>query len=156
MELYLNRFCFQPPDKNIKGGVFGQLDINGETKGYTVEQPWSDNEPFKSCVPDGKYTLVPYTSGKYGDCFIMVNPGLGVYALKEDRLSESDRYKCLFTHKGNWPWNFEGCIGIGERLAADSAGQLMVVNTTRTCKSLMDELPRTEHDLLIYSSLGAI
>ena len=34
---------------------FGKAYINGNFNGYTVEQPWNYNRPYKSCVPVGDY-----------------------------------------------------------------------------------------------------
>lgn len=89
-------------------GTYGELDI-GIVKYYTVEQPWRNNERFKSCVPSGAYSLLLHDSPKYGQ----------TYALEGDTVSQfkSDkaRYACLF-HRGNWPEDVQGCIAIGDRL----------------------------------------
>lgn len=154
MEIFLHRFCQVPPGTGIAPGTFGSIQIDGEHIAYSVEQPWNNNKPFKSCVPDGKYRLIPYESEKYGDCFFMVNHGLNVYAYRHERVSDDDRYGCLFVHRGNYPENFEGCVGAGKRLAINE--NIMVTSSVDTCKHIMDTLGRDEHDLIIYSTPGAI
>ena len=65
---------------------------------FTMEKPWLDNEPFKSCIPEGKYTVVPYSSPKYPDVWEVTNV--------------VDRSKILI-HKGNWEHDLKGCIAVG-------------------------------------------
>jgi len=47
----LTRFCYAPH------ATFGQMVIDGTTF-YSVEKPWRDNEPYISCIPEGKYRCV--------------------------------------------------------------------------------------------------
>lgn len=113
-----------------KSGTHGLLDIG---QGFhTLEQPYIDNLPFRSCVPIGEYVLLPYDSIKYGSCFIMVNPDLNVYQF-EDSPSRPDngRYLCLFVHRGNYVKNFQGCIGAGVNYLSTSD---MITSTRETCK----------------------
>ena len=47
----LERFAYTPM------GTFGRLKV-GDFEFFTVERPWVDNEPFKSCVLEGEYELL--------------------------------------------------------------------------------------------------
>lgn len=120
-------------------GTFGEIfTASGASLGYSVEQPWRNNEPFNSCVPAGKYLLVPHNSKKYGRCFVLHNPTLQIYAEEDQMILFDDRYLCIFAHKGSYPKNFEGCIGAGDHYGND-----MIYNTRVTCKKIMN---------LLYSS----
>lgn len=131
MIIYLD--TFHQTDK----GTFSHAVGNGESLGESVEQPWNNNRPFHSCVPEGQYNLIPFDSPKYGKVFLLHNPDLNVYAHKEQRKNDTDRYLCIFAHKGSYPDDFQGCIGIGDRFIESLN---MVTNTRKTCAELMDKL----------------
>lgn len=113
------------------GGTHGVMQI-GDIVYHTIEQPYVDNTPFVSCVPKGEYVLLPYMSQKYGACYTMVNPDLNVYPFKSSPSRPKDgRYLCLFVHRGNYPKNFQGCIGAGLNYREK---QDMITVTRVTCK----------------------
>lgn len=114
-------------------GTHGVLELFDRVF-HTLEQPYLDNRPFESCVPVGEYVLLPYESPKYGDCHIMVNPDLNVYAFEDVLIRPGDgRYLCLFVHRGNYVHNFQGCIGAGVDYLK---GQDMITSTRDTCKEV--------------------
>ena len=81
----------------------GEL-IYDDLKLATMERPWKGNVPFQSCIPEGEYECVRYSSRKYPDTFEIVDvPG---------------RSKILF-HKGNFARNVLGCIAVAMSLDAD-------------------------------------
>jgi len=155
MDLLIKRFGTQVASEFVQAGTFGELFMQDLSQGYTVEQPWMNNQRFESCVPDGEYTLIPFDSPRYGRVFVMVNPELNVYAFEEECLSDTDRFLCLFVHRGSYPENFQGCIGLGERLNENINGQTWAANTKTACGKLMNTLERTEHKLTIMSVGGA-
>lgn len=124
MKLLLERFA-----DHISLGCPGILTLDGEYLGTTMEQIYADNKPYISCVPRGTYKLVPHHSKKYGDVFMMVNPELNVYAFKDDRIDDTDRFKCYFTHRGSYHKDFKGCVGVGRLYTL--IGYQMGVNDTR-------------------------
>lgn len=126
----LERFNQFPGDSDLgfEACTQGRASMEGMHFGYTIEQPWRNNEPFRSCVPDGDYDLIPFNSPKYGPCFLMVNPDLGVYAFEEDRVLETDRYLCIYNHVANWAKDVKGCSGLGESLGFSKRGY-MVTNS---------------------------
>ncbi|WP_019615094.1 DUF5675 family protein [Psychromonas ossibalaenae] len=72
-----------------------------------VEREWRNNEPFKSCVPEGSYLIVPHNSPKYGDCYALVAATLGVTID-----GPSLRTACLI-HPANKPSELLGCLSPG-------------------------------------------
>lgn len=128
----LERFSNHP-----QMGVFGTL-ITPTTILNTVEQPWNDNQPFKSCVPDGIYTLKEFNSQKHGKTFALVG---GTVALTEREVRENDhlkRYACLF-HSANTASQLEGCIAPGMSLGALSSAWAVMSSAT-AMKRLLQEI----------------
>lgn len=125
-------------------GVFGELIVN-DIKLFTVEQPWRNNKPYKSCIPAGEYQLVPHDSKKYGETWAMVNHDLSVSHYKEANIK---RFACLF-HKANYAKQLQGCIAPGKSLGSVSA-EWAVVQSGDAFKILLAALPRGgDHKLII-------
>ena len=84
-------------------GVFGQLRVDG-FECFTVERPWAKNMPSVSCIPTGKYALIPrkYNRGGYNAYEIMDVPGRTEIKI----------------HKGNRAKDVQGCIAPGTELGA--------------------------------------
>ncbi|CAH6841467.1 conserved hypothetical protein [Vibrio chagasii] len=115
--------------KSIKGiGTFGELTLNGELFLCTVEKEWANNKPYVSCIPAGDYDLVPHKSPKFGECYALVNPRVGVAIY-----GPSERTHCLI-HIANFPHEVVGCIGVGESF---HTGQWGVANSTKAMAKLM-------------------
>lgn len=132
------------PDKL---GTFGISQIDGK-KIYTVEQPWNSNIPFESCVPLGRYELVPYSSKKYGKVFALHNEEKNVFVENKG----FGRYACLAFHKGNYVENFQGCIGAGDSFTIYN-NKPMVTNTVSTCSMINEYLQDTgDRELIIISA----
>jgi len=91
----LERFAYGPD------ATLGRLILPG-TVLYTIERPWLDNTPFKSCIPEGVYNVGKYSSPKYPD----------VWELKD----VPERTHILI-HAANWAKDVQGCIGVGMDLA---------------------------------------
>ncbi len=118
-------------DGKSEKGTHGTFELGGETW-HSLEQPDLGNEPFISCVPQGKYSLVPWDSKKYGPCFVMVNEDLNVYHSKNSPGRPSDgRYKCLFVHRGNYVRSFQGCIGASH--GYNEVDDMLLSSTRNAC-----------------------
>lgn len=93
-------------------GTFGVLHV-GQLQLCTVEREWLDNMGFKSCIPTGRYELVPYHSEEYPDHYALSNPALGVY-VSEAAIPKGvvGRYAILI-HVANLPSEVVGCIAVG-------------------------------------------
>lgn len=98
--LSLDRFAYHPT------GTLGVLQAS-VAHFYTVEKPWEDNTPFKSCIPEGEYEMTWENSPKFGMCW-HVN-------------DVPDRTHILI-HVGNTPRDVVGCIAVGRSLLGDSIG----------------------------------
>jgi len=94
--LHLERFAFTPM------GVFGRLIFNG-FECYTCENPWKDNKPRISCIPQGTYTANLYSSP---------TPGRGIVWQLNDVPGRSN----IQIHRGNTEDDVLGCIVVGKGL----------------------------------------
>ena len=120
----------------------------------TIEQEWREDldrpggESNNSCVPSGKYKLIPHTRGKDDKKVVaLVNEDLGVYYLKGDRPVEGGRYLIL-CHIANWSFNVTGCIGPGIGKADSDKGP-MVTSSKAAMKKLMDYIDGDDAELEI-------
>lgn len=134
MKLVLERFCYSETETE------GRLWFDGsETSIVTLERPWiaglPGGMPFKSCVPDGEYELVPHRR-KNGDSVLALrNPDLGVYYSKAERGDRSGRYKILI-HSANWVEQISGCIAPG-LVRTISENRVMVRSSREAMKQIM-------------------
>ena len=87
--------------------TIGRLDYDGETY-WTVERPWLDNLPFKSCIPDGNYVLRRRNSPKFG-------PNMWEVADVPGRSH-------ILIHVANRSSDVVGCIGLGSGVYQDLSG----------------------------------
>lgn len=66
----------------------------------TLELPWANNEPNKSCIPKGEYL-----------CKKVISPHRGeVY-----QVMDVPNRTAILIHKGNWTTDSLGCILVGEQ-----------------------------------------
>jgi|SRR5690606_11045739 len=72
--------------------------VIGEEQFYTVERPWLDNKSFVSCIPEGEYRCVRYSSPKFPDTFEVTKVPGRTYIL---------------IHAGNYAHDVQGCIAVG-------------------------------------------
>lgn len=91
-------------------GTFGELfnATTGERICVTVECPWLNNAPGRSCLPAGDYLVEAHVSPRFGQCLIITAPTLGV-----TKAGPSLRTHCLF-HAANLPSQLEGCVAPGK------------------------------------------
>lgn len=100
MDLQLNR------NSHKTAYCDGVMTLPSGRRLYSLECPWRDNQKNVSCVPPGKYDLIPYESPKHG----------ATWFLKNDFLEVGDgnavRSYCEL-HSANWARQLEGCIAFG-------------------------------------------
>lgn len=96
----LERFAYAPD------GTFGRLHLPNGKVFFTVERPWLGNKPFESCIPDGIYVLEKRRSP-------VVERTSGGDYLEGWEVTHVPGRTFIMLHPGNWPHNFEGCIGVG-------------------------------------------
>jgi len=96
-------------------GTFGQLLVESAEL-FTVERPWLDNEPFKSCIPTGEYDLIwlPTTTQVPpvfdGHTWYFEGPTVGL-----EKHHGKRRYEVAM-HVANIVENVVGCVGPGKSL----------------------------------------
>ncbi|MEI6897872.1 MAG: DUF5675 family protein [Psychromonas sp.] len=115
-------------------GTFSTLyDPNGNELCKMVERKWNNNQQSISCVPVGTYDLLPHVSPKYGECYVLSCPELGVTAQ-----GPSQRTHCL-VHPANLPEQLEGCLAPGKAFGVVS-GKWAVVSSRVAFNELMTYL----------------
>lgn len=73
-------------------GAFLRLDL------ASLELPWKDNARHVSCIPAGRYRLVPRSTQSRGDHLLIEGvPGR----------------EWILIHRGNYPSDVRGCILVG-------------------------------------------
>ena len=98
--IHIERFCY------ALDGTFGILKYK-EFSAFTVERAWKHNAPYISCIPDGEYIAKWHQSPRFGRTLAVEGGTVSIFPTPE-----TERSHILF-HLGNWPENFEGCIGLG-------------------------------------------
>lgn len=93
MNLTLKRTYFED-------ATIGVLSIDGVANPiwHTIEKPWRDNEVKVSCIPEGEYQVVSYSSAKYPDAW---------------ELKDVDGRTYILIHPANWESQLQGCIAPG-------------------------------------------
>lgn len=98
-----------------------------------VECPWDNNKPNVSCVPAGTYTFSPHKSPRFGDCYVLNAPTLGVTPY-----GPSLRSHCLM-HVANRASELQGCMAPGTHFGV-SQGEWAVQNSREAFAGLMKYL----------------
>ena len=135
----------------------GFLSFDSEVL-LTIERPWIPADtpgglPFESCVPDGRYKLIPHQrpekeNGTPGDEVVaLVNESLGVYYLADDRPNGVGRYLIL-CHISNWSFNVVGCIAPGLSKGPSAKGP-MVKSSKAAMRRLMSYIADDDAELEI-------
>jgi len=131
--ILLERF-FHGPHCTIGRILFGGKQL------YSIERPWLQNKPFKSCIPDGVYDLRRYSSERFPGVWEVVDvPG---------------RTHILF-HAANWADQVEGCIAPGRKVAIRHPGQVRecaVWDSRTACGILFEYLGRIDIPTLTIMS----
>jgi len=129
--------------------TMGRLFI-GEKTLHTVEQEWRPTAPGgesnNSCVPAGKYRLIPHTRPNGQKVLALVNHGLGVYQYQQDRPNRVGRYLILI-HSGNTSHDVVGCIAPGLSRADNFVG-----SSRDAMRLLMEYVGDDEAELIIHGS----
>ncbi len=84
----------------------GEMLIEGIHECFTLEDPWLDNEPLKSCIPEGTYVVAYQISTRFG--------------CEMPRLLGVPGRMGILIHPGNTDADTTGCILVGQkRLGVD-------------------------------------
>ena len=143
MEFLLTRFAYG------EMGTFGKLEGPNFTC-YTVEDPWNNNEPNKSCIPEGVYQAKRTSRPKHGNTFVLINEDLKIAEFPKLGMRDS----CLI-HVANTIIDVEGCIGLGERLGC-LGSNWAILDSTTAVKRFMNKMDQEqEFQLIINQVKGA-
>jgi len=173
MNLILRRYSYSSTE--TEGWLFFDSKVL-----YTMEQPWNDSSPddedngspddaypagrpYFSCIPEGTYEMRPFTRPSGEATWVLENVALGVYAFKEDRIEDWQRFLCL-PHKGNFVGDTEGCVlpGLSRALLRnednDNKYERAVANSASAMNVLRDSLGElsTGHTMQIMQERGAL
>jgi hypothetical protein len=92
-------------DKDL---TLGRWTTDENNEYYTVERPWLDNKRNVSCIPDGNYTVKRVNSPKFGE--------------RMWEIADVSGRSHILVHVANYPFNVEGCVGMGMGVFPDLSG----------------------------------
>ena len=127
-------------DTGTANGTLGQLFINQKPFCKTIEREWKDNEKNISCIPPGRYKLIPHVSPSMGRVIALVgldNQGVTLHG-------PSQRTH-IYIHAANRADELLGCIAVGSCIVDGIA----VYDSKNTLAKLIAKLGRVEHELVI-------
>ena len=75
--------------------TLGVLSIDNELLCFTLENPWKDNQPYISCIPEGDYQCRPHNGSKYKETW---------------EVQDVDGRSAILIHIGNTEEDTKGCI----------------------------------------------
>ena len=110
--------------------TLGYLDVGNNT--YSVlELPWRGNEPRRSCIPEGVYTM------RLRQSQVVTRTTGGRHAQGWEVQEVPGRSFIMF-HPGNYTRNTDGCLLPGRRFSWTSAEGFMVTDSQITFEALMN------------------
>ena len=130
--------------RNRNNGIqtIGHLEVfKNDTSVFscmTLEMPWRDNNTSVSSIPTGSYDVVPYSSSKYPDTYeVLKVPGRSY----------------ILIHWGNYYYNTEGCILVGEAFYdINGDGILDITKSRDTIVKLKEATEYNDFRLLIKNN----
>lgn len=121
------------------GATLGVLCVDDVPEFVTLEDAWRDNERMISCIPVGRYTVVPRNSPKFGRTYQVEN------------VPERDH---ILFHAGNTHKDTHGCILLGMqfgRVGSESA----ILASRSAFNRFLDLMAGTpEAELVVIDSYG--
>ena len=100
---------------------------------YTLENPYKDNKPFISCIPEGVYNCSPYNGEKYKS----------VYEVNDVK----GRSDILF-HSGNWVHETSGCILLGSAIG-EMKNQPALISSVKAVNQFKSLIGRNNFWLIV-------
>ena len=122
-------------DKQTLGALTVYCGTDKVFECKTLELPWLDNKPFKSCIPAEHYLVKYRQSETYDDHWILKDV--------EDR-------DLILIHHGNFHRDTEGCICVGrDYYDIDRDGYRDVTSSKATMRALNNAIQATQFKLTI-------
>lgn len=103
---------------------------------FTLENPWKDNKPYVSCIPEGRYEAIQHLSPKFGRSF---------YIREVPNRTE------ILIHPGNREKDTKGCILLGQSVNKTREEEPFIGYSRRALASLMDFVEDRDFVLTIKS-----
>ena len=104
--------------------TIGRLTI-GDFQCFTLELPWKENKRSISCIPEGLYEYTFYDSPKNG------------YVIQLENVRNRDYIQ---VHSGNFTYQVEGCILVGDSVKWLNTDKIPdVTNSRDTLNQLLKE-----------------
>ncbi|MBY6223580.1 DUF5675 family protein [Ferrimonas balearica] len=126
----------------LPNGTFSTLSgPDGQLRCHMLERPWRNNAPFVSCVPPGRYRLLPNHSPKFGAGYRLESANLGVGHSRGLRTH-------ILIHPANRVDELSGCLAPGRDFGV-SQGRWAVVESRAAFDALMAEWAGQDHELEI-------
>lgn len=104
MNLILTRYSYAPEFTQ------GRLLVGNALELHSLENPWRNNAPFASCIPEGEYEMEPYDSTRHPNTWRIFGDTVG---RDIDSLSDTVVRFGILVHIGNKPTDTSGCVLIG-------------------------------------------
>jgi hypothetical protein len=101
-----------------KERTLGTLRVGAHTF-TTVERPWIPSPAHRgglndlSCVPPGRYRVIPHNSQKYSNTYALINTDLDVFYQPGDLPKGRSGRTAILMHVGNRVQDVIGCIAVG-------------------------------------------
>lgn len=118
----------------------GVMKFPDGTTFHTMELPWKNNRNRVSCIPEGFYPMQKRVSG-------VVQRTSG-YTQGWEVQEVKDR-DYIMVHVGNYPSDFEGCIGVGTGSAVYSNDNRMITSSRKAFRQFMDVMEQYDEWLLV-------
>lgn len=115
------------------GGTFGRLTSAGGGVWASLEREWRDNRPRVSCIPPGRYRLLPWSSKRFEHTRCLVGDGVGIVP------GPGIVRSAILIHAANAPRELQGCIALGTLDGSRS----MVTGSRAAVRAFLEELDTT-------------
>ena len=135
MNLILTRYSYAPEFTQ------GRLLVGNALELHSLENPWRNNAPFASCIPEGEYEMEPYDSTRHPNTWRIFGDTVG---RDIDALSETVARFGILVHIGNKPTDTSGCVLVGTNSDASR-----VWNSEEAMRQLNLVLGQQRHQLRI-------
>ena len=93
---------------------------------YTLENPWLGNQEHVSCIPEGRYRVLPYSGDKYKNVF---------------KLSPVIDRTDILIHVGNYEKNTQGCLLPGMSIGETKEGEPAVWSSSEAMEKIKLKYP---------------
>lgn len=112
-------------------GVFSRLDL------ASLELPWKNNDQGVSCIPAGRYRLVPRSTQERGNHLLVENvPGR----------------EWILIHRGNYPSDVLGCILVGREHVDINGDRIPDVTNSRVALGQLTQIIQEPATLVVVDA----